>query len=217
MAEDEALAAGAARVKFECERVGAGQALEEAEWVPLAQALQLSEDLGAAPVCADGRVGGNGALLCADGSVVVSKSGRFAGKKFGPEDFVRVLEFDCNSWTATFASPDSDAKPSSDTPILWAALVEAPKEFGWSSVPSFVLHGHSLASEDEAHALNLPCSPKETLFSTPDDRRALMDLIGQHPYPKHNIFIRKNHGFFMLAQSADEACRHFRETITRKP
>jgi hypothetical protein len=55
-----------------------------------------------------------------------------------------------------------------------------------------------------AQELGLPISDHETLFSTPEDLAALEALFIAHPYPAHNLYIRKGHGFFLLGQTAAE-------------
>lgn len=221
--EETSILEGQPRVKFQVKVVADVTSPQDDEWKPLARALETSESLGAAPVCPrEGFVFGNGAVLCSDGaSVVVSKSGRCAGTKFTKSQFVRVLNFDNNTWKATYGGVDdkdinagiASIKPSSDTPLLWNALVVAPKKFSWKLEPQFVLHGHSCASKAEADAKGYPCSTNETLFSTPEDLKALMDLFREHPYPKHQVYVRKNHGFFLLSQNEQEACRIFEEQI----
>ncbi|CAB9510497.1 Importin-beta N-terminal domain [Seminavis robusta] len=216
--EEESEVSGEGRVKFQVELNDACPAPLKEEWEPLAAALTVSEELGAAPVSPTGLVFGNGAILSITDdcklSIVVSKSGRVAGPKLSKADFVRVLQFDATAWKATYGGcGESTSKPSSDTPLLWNALVVAPQKFHWTLKPQFVLHGHSCASQEDADRLKVPCSPVETLFSTPADLNALMDLLERHPYPQHQIFIRKNHGFFLLAQDQAEACRVFQETL----
>ncbi|CAB9510496.1 Importin-beta N-terminal domain [Seminavis robusta] len=216
--EEGSEVSGEVRVKFQVEISDTCPPPFQEEWIPLAAALTVSEELGAAPATPSGLVCGNGAILSSNDngklSIVVSKSGRVAGPKLSKADFVRVLQFDSTAWKATYGGcGESTSKPSSDTPLLWNALVVAPQKFHWTLKPQFILHGHSCASQEDADRLNVPCSPTETLFSTPADLNALMDLLEQHPYPKHQIFIRKNHGFFLLAQDQDEACRIFREVL----
>mmetsp|Transcript_19446 Transcript_19446/g.29231 ORF Transcript_19446/g.29231 Transcript_19446/m.29231 type:complete len:276 (+) Transcript_19446:65-892(+) len=221
--EEKSILEGQPRVKFQVERIDDVTLPQPEEWKPLARALETSEALGAAPVCPrEGFVFGNGAVLCSNGdSVIVSKSGRCAGVEFTKSQFVRVVNFDNNTWKATYggiikeesAAGDAQIKPSSDTPLLWNALVVAPKKFSWKLKPKFVLHGHSCASKEEADAKGFPCSTHETLFSTPEDLKALMDLFKENPYPKHQVYVRKNHGFFLLSQDEREACRIFEEKL----
>jgi hypothetical protein len=49
----------------------------------------------------------------------------------------------------------------------------------------------------------------ETLFSTPADLNALLDLLQHYPYPQYQVYVRKNHGFFLLAQDYDDAMNIF--------
>lgn len=44
------------------------------------------------------------------------------------------------------------------------------------------------------------------MFSTPEDTEALDSLFAQHPYgDDQQVYIRKGHGFFVLAQSVESA------------
>ena len=203
-------AAASARVKFKANRLTSDANIKDAEYKPLAKALVRLEDLGAAPITTDGKVCGNGAVLCGD-SIIVSKSGRYAGTKFDTAEFVRVISFDEESWTASFSCSDSDptSEPSSDAPLLWYTLMVAPKKFEWTKQPRFILHGHTFKTAEEAKCLNVPCSTNETMFSTPSDLDALVHLLAEYPYPKHKMLIRLNHGFFILADTADEAIQLF--------
>mmetsp|Transcript_24427 Transcript_24427/g.44901 ORF Transcript_24427/g.44901 Transcript_24427/m.44901 type:complete len:308 (-) Transcript_24427:8-931(-) len=203
---------GVQRVKFRCIRQSSDPKVKSTEWKPLAKALMISEELGAAPVLQDGRIGGNGAILCGD-SIIVSKSGRFAGTQYDASQFVRVSTFDFPTWTVTYSSTDPTAKPSSDIPLLWHAMKVAHKEFGWTKQPKFVLHGHTCKTAKEAKVLGAPCSTKETLFSTPADLDALIHLFEKFPYPQHHFFVRLNHGFFLLADTVQEAIHLFKTKL----
>ena len=213
--ERQSLAQGQARVKFKVEW-SAGDPPSEEEWRPLAKTLTMSEQLGAAPILPDGLIGGNGAVLSGS-SIVVSRSGRTAHTPFTQAHFVRVVRFNCQDWKATYQCPAETAKPSSDTPLLWHALQVAPVLYGWTKRPQFVLHGHSCATEEEAAARGIPCSTNETLFSTPDDLKALMDLLQRYSYPEHQVYVRKNHGFFLLAENEQEACHIFQTRLAPSP
>ncbi|KAL4427916.1 hypothetical protein ABPG75_002005 [Micractinium tetrahymenae] len=61
------------------------------------------------------------------------------------------------------------------------------------------------AGLERARQAGLPISDHETLFSTPEDRQALEALFRSHPYPRHRCYIRRGHGFLLLAQSVQEA------------
>lgn len=200
--------AASERVKFKANRITSDANIKEVEYKPLAKALVRLEDLGAAPINIDGKVCGNGAISCGD-TIIVSKSGRYAGTKFDTTEFVRVTSFDEESWTASFSCSDPTSEPSSDAPLLWYTLMVAPKKFEWTKQPRFILHGHTFKTAEEAKRLNVPCSTKETMFSTPSDLDALVHLLAEYPYPKHKMLIRLNHGFFILADTADEAIQLF--------
>ena len=41
----------------------------------------------------------------------------------------------------------------------------------------------------------------------------MMELLAQHPYPRHKIFVRQGHGFFLLEGDVESAVRLFNELI----
>lgn len=233
--EEESIRRGEARVKFKLKRIDEHEEISECNWQPLAKALTISEELGAAPICpVTGQLFGNGAMIYEtskelenpninnndddnnnDDCIIVSKSGRIAGTKYDSSQFVKVISFDKSTWTATYDSKCTESKPSSDTPLLYNALLIAPKLYKWKSQPKFVLHGHTCSSEEEANALNIPCSSDETLFSTPEDLNSLMKLFNDYPYPTYQIHVRKNHGFFLLSETAEEAIELFRTKLSK--
>lgn len=92
------------------------------------------------------------------GSVLVSRSGKQPAARLGPADFVALQAFDVATWQATFLSAEQCAAPSSDAPLLHAALAAgAAQRYGWgadgngvgectaASAPAVALHGHALA------------------------------------------------------------------------
>lgn len=141
--EDASLTAGQERVKFQCERVGDAKQHSilasqfSAEIAQLGGALALLEDLGATPVCADGKIGGNGAMLVGDSSelMLVSRSGKSSGAVLDAKNFCFVSAFIHANWSARYVASDG-MKPSSDTPLLWTALHQT-----WSTRPVVALHG----------------------------------------------------------------------------
>lgn len=228
--EDRSLAEGAPRIKFAC-HASAGRLEEElgGELLQgfnqltrsLADALVLLEETGAAPIAPDGLVAGNCSALVevavkaeddkeakSEEILLVSKSGKSAGKRPTKEDFVAVQSFDRDAWSCRFCPAGVGAKPTSDTAMHWACLMRAAKEFGWREKPLVALHGHALAEGNglkKAEALSLPISNEETLFSTPEDVHALMGLFQRFAYPDHRVFIRRGHGFLILAASVSAA------------
>lgn len=188
------------RIKFKLKRVGQWQC-DELHWIQLTRTLQELEKAGCSPVVGNGRVG-NIAISVDDG-LIVSKSNRPPGK-LGPENFVKIVNFDPISWSATYMSLQDEIEPTSDTPLYWLALIEMPHKLRLHTPPRAAIHGHELGAEEVAFKLNIPISKRETEFSTPKDREALEDLLSQYPYPTNKIYIRKGHGFFILASSLDE-------------
>ncbi|CAJ1453026.1 unnamed protein product [Effrenium voratum] len=144
--------------------------------------------------------------------LLVSRSGKAAGALPCAADFVAVRSFSRDAWSCDFsASPG--VQPTSDTPLHWACLLRAPAEFQWPSRPKVSLHGHALAEKaglKKAEELQLPISHEETLFSTPEDVEALMKLFQQFPYPQNRVFIRRGHGFLILAPTVDAAIQELK-------
>lgn len=221
--EETSLSQGTKRVKFELQLLPFSTKIRETyfsateELAKLGASLSTLEKHGAAPILPDGKVGGNGAILFSDENgenLFVSKSGKVCGEDVLPEHFCAINKFERDKWKASFYSPCNSNKPSSDTPLLWTSIMEANKRFpNWESQPKVALHGHAIADQKAADELNLPISIKETLFSTPEDLDELERLFEQYPYPKHQIYIRKNHGFFLLADSIAEAVRIYENSI----
>lgn len=184
--------------------------------IELADALQLLECSGAAPVAEDDKVAGNVACRIVTDDLdflIVSKSGKQGGQPVSIEDdFCIVTEFDPVQWSVNFYAKNSSTLPTSDAPLHHAAL-HAAAEFQWDEVPYVSLHGHALETADKAEQLGLPCSTKETLFSTPDDMHELLSLLKQCPYPMHRIFVRKGHGFVVLGKTTSETVETFKTNI----
>jgi len=222
--ESVSLAAGLARVKYETVYKGSAsnfvhehniQDVYYKTMSELAEALQLLELSGAAPIAEDGKLAGNvAARIVKDGLdiLVVSKSGKQSGSVSTDDDFCIVTEFDPVQWSVTFYANNSSTLPTSDTP-LHHAVFHAAEEFHWDEVPYVSLHGHALETADKAEQLGLPCSPKETLFSTPDDMYELVSLLKQYPFPLNKIFVRKGHGFLVLGKTTAETVETFKANV----
>jgi len=224
--ESTSLAAGVARVKYSSTWKGSvadflhdNGSVRDAYYKTtseLADALQLLEQSGAAPVAEDGKVAGNVATrIVADGLdfLVVSKSGRLSGQAASVEDdFCIVTEFDPVQWSLTYYANDSSTLPTSDAPLHHAAL-HTSREFHWDETPYVALHGHALETADKAEELGLPCSAKETLFSTPEDMRELLLLLKEYPFPLHRIFVRKGHGFIVLGKTTADTVETFKTNV----
>jgi hypothetical protein len=151
------------------------------------------------------------------GSFLISKSGKPPGVSLAPADFCKVAAFDRRSWSADYTSAASDIRPSSDTPLHAAALdPSAPSKYGWAAKPGVAVHGHALAEGaglELTRHLGMPISEQETLFSTPEDLQQLEALFASHPYPEHRCYIRRGHGFFLLAEGPEEAAALFERLI----
>jgi len=223
--ESASLAAGMVRVKFEAVWKGMVadfvhehniQDVYQKTAGELAEAVQLLESSGAAPVAEDGKVAGNVAARIVKDDLdilIVSKSGKQSGQAVSTDDdFCIITGFDPVEWTVNFYASSSSTLPTSDTPLHHAAL-HAAERFHWAEVPYISLHGHALETEDKAQQLGLPCSEKETLFSTPDDMHELVSLLKQYPFPLHKVFVRKGHGFLVLDKTPSETLESFKVNV----
>lgn len=154
--------------------------------------------------------GGNGAIL-------VSRSGKQPGAALQAADWVLLTSFDAAQWQAEYWSADGSSRPTSDAPLHAAALGPGCAErWGWSEAPQVAVHGHALAEGaglERARQQGLPVSEQETLFSTPEDLAQLEALFRAYPYPQHRCYIRRSHGFLLLATSVEEAEQHFEQQI----
>ncbi len=149
----------------------------------LAEALAEMESLGLAPLLEDGAVAGNGALRLPTGGWLTSASARRAGEPA----IVEILSFDEAAFSVTYRG-DPGREPTSDVAMHFAALAAGA---------SATLHGHALASESDARRLGLPISDHETTFGTREDLDAVRALLASAPYPAHDAWIRRGHGFLV--------------------
>ncbi|EFJ44037.1 hypothetical protein VOLCADRAFT_106561 [Volvox carteri f. nagariensis] len=231
------------RIKFTTRFVGKLVCLTDAhtELHSLSRLMSRMEALGAAPILNDGQVAGNCAInpqilhrhgatemssasaqsgdsptQGPPGLALVSMSGKPPGHALDPnKDFVLVTAFDRISWAAEYRSREPSIRPSSDTPLLTAALARGV-DYGWQDTPLVVLHGHALAEGEGlsyAAELGLPVSSHETLFSTPEDLSELEALFRLHPYPQNRCYIRRGHGFFLLSKTVAEAEEWFAKWV----
>lgn len=125
----------------------------------------------------------------------------------------QVASFDAAGWRATYRAASAELRPTSDTPLLSACLCSgAAQRHHWRQQPRVALHGHALAAGEgleAARALGVPVSEHETLFSTPADLAELEALLVQHTYPDTPLYVRRGHGFFLLAGSVEAAAAAF--------
>lgn len=227
--ESRSLADGGPRVKFSLTRRGtiadyfhgsSASSKFHLAAAQLADALTILAESGATPILTDGKIAGNGSVQIVTGNqehhLLVSKSGKTAGEEINPEkDTCIVSRFDPKTWSAEYYSSCESVLPTSDTPLHYSILhlLKAYDQSTWSEVPTATLHGHSLDSLEDAQHLGLPCSMEETMFSTPDDLRALLDVVGRNPYPQNKIYIRRGHGFFILGKDIPDALHTFRTVV----
>lgn len=157
----------------------------------LAAALDEMERLQLAPVLDDGGVAGNGALRLPSGRWITSASARRPGEPAITE----IVSFDPIGFAVAFRG-DEGREPTSDVAMHWAAL---------NAGASATLHGHALASQQDAARLALPISDHETTFGTLEDLRATEALLARAPYPAHCAWIRRGHGFLVATATLSDA------------
>lgn len=229
------------RIKYKEQRTGQLE-LPRPLPLPLAELAELMAKLeakGMIPVLDDGLVGGNCAIAYGSsgrqspdgntgdsgsaaqegspGGILISRSGKQPGAALQASDWVLLTRFDAAAWRAEFRSVREDVRPSSDAPLHAAALGPgAAQRYRWAVQPLVAVHGHALAEGPALHRARqagLPISDHETLFSTPEDRQALEALFRSHPYPAHRCYIRRGHGFLLLAQSVQEAGAYLEQHV----
>lgn len=201
------------RVRFSAIHEGPRSPGLEARAAELCEAVHLMDSLGCCPVLNDGLAAGNAALRVEDGALLVTPSGRRPGC-LSPGEIVEVVAVDVDTWSVRTRSHDPHAAPTSDTFLHHAVLLGVPPEPG-RRPPTVSLHGHTLHSLAEARALSLPCSPEETLFSTPEDRAAFVALLERAPYPTSRAWIRRGHGFVLAADDLEAGCDALRDLVGR--
>ncbi|GAB4116235.1 MAG: hypothetical protein OHK0013_50020 [Sandaracinaceae bacterium] len=197
----ERVAPGRPRVKFVVEWLGP-TTVPPPETAALRDALAWMAEAGLSPRLDDGGLAGNGAVVGEDRTLWVSPSGRSQGP-MDHADLIQVVSFDPKGWRALYRSRDPEARPTSDTPLHWAILVERARESGWAARAS--LHGHVLTTDEDAARTGLPISREATDFSTPADRAALVEVATAHPFPAHDAWIRRGHGVFVVGRDVSEA------------
>lgn len=156
----------------------------------------------------DGKVAGNGATKVMLNGVfytLVTKSGRYAGEMDVLNSMCLISEFDTESWSCVYYSEHDDIRPTSDSPMHWCVLNLSPSKTV-AETPTAALHGHALATAEEAEKFNFPFS-RETLFSTPEDTEVMIEMLTEYTYPNHKVFIRLNHGYYILGQDVID-CRN---------
>lgn len=181
----------------------------------LAALLAKAEAAGLTPLLNDGLAAGNCAMLAAsaeEGSrLLVSRSGKRGGER---ASFVEVASFERAAWRAVFRrfGGEGIGRPSSDTPLLAALLLGVDGSPPLAPGARFLLHGHALADDADgggglalARALGAAVSERPTLFSTPEDLQEVEELLRRHPFgggEGEGLYVRRGHGFFLLAESA---------------
>lgn len=218
------------RIKFKANRVSFPDVedsstswespLVREELQALGELTKYLEDIGIIPILNDGLVAGNCSMAFdqslreGDSVLYVSPSGKPKGCLLRPDDFIRVTKFNREDWSVSFSSR-SDKEPTSDTPLHYSAL-SCWNEHGFQERPCVAIHGHALATGsglEAAKDAGIPISEKETLFSTKADLDALEKLFKEHPFPKTSCYIRKGHGFILLAKDIRHATYYFNTVL----
>ena len=220
--EEKSLLEGEPRVKFTAKWKGGIDSLGMADLprqiaAEIADAVWELEQCGVTPVLPDGKTGGNAAaVLTTDGDqkyLMVTKSGKLGSVKMDVDnDFCVVTKFDPETWETEYYAANDSVLPTSDTPLHYASLI-VKQGFDWSVAPSVALHGHALASEEDAEKFGFPISAEETVCSTKEDTQCFTNLLSNYNYPKNKVFIRKDHGFLLLGDNVQNALDTFRSEI----
>ena len=199
------------RVKFRADYGGAAEPWACA--AELAAAMRDLEAHGCCPVLDDGLSAGNAAVRRGR-HLLTTPSGRRPGAA-DPRDLVEVTAFDLDAWAVTYRARTPALRPTSDTPLHWAVLLDPGAAEPGHASPRVSLHGHVLQTRAAAEALGIPSSEEETLFSTPEDRAAMVHLLRAHPYPRHRAWIRAGHGFVVAGEELAETLAYTLALATR--
>eukprot|EP00890_Picochlorum_soloecismus_P006523 jgi/Picsp_1/696/NSC_00690-R1_hypothetical protein VOLCADRAFT_106561 [Volvox carteri f. nagariensis] len=216
------------RIKFKTNRVAfpdvddSSTSLESPlvreELQALGELTKYLEDIGIIPILNDGLVAGNCSMAFEGESglvLYVSPSGKPKGCLLSPDDFVRVSNFNRDNWSVSFSTKSDDKEPTSDTPLHFSGLL-GWDQYGFKERPCVAIHAHALATGpglEAAKDAGIPISDKETLFSTRDDLDALEKLFKEYPFPGTSCYIRKGHGFIMLAKDIRHATYYFNTVL----
>lgn len=182
--------------------------------IELGELQTYLEEVGVIPILNDGLVGGNCSMMVemqGERKLFVSRSGKEPKSVLRPQDFVQIAEFDQKQWSVAYKSKYKEITPTSDTPLHVAALLQCHPP-AWTQQPMVVIHGHALAEGaglDAAKQQGFPISNEVTLFSTRQDLAALEDLFTKYPYPQNQCYVRKGHGFLLLAKDTRHAAHYF--------
>lgn len=188
------------RVKFRAEYRGSRE-----DWACAADLVRVMRALevhGCCPVLDDGLAAGNAAIRRGH-TMLTTPSGRVPGA-VDARDLVEVESVDLMQWSVGYRARTAAQRPSSDTPLHWAILMDPGAAPHAHQGPLVSLHGHVLHTEAAAEALSIPSSDAETLFSTPEDRAAMVALLRAHPYPRERAWIRAGHGFVVAGADLEE-------------
>ena len=143
----------------------------------------------------------------------VLRSGMKADEDFNSKrDVCLVSKFDAKNWCAEYMSEGDEAMPTVDTPIHWACY-KSNLRYKWPEAPNAIIHGHALHTEALASKLSLPITAQPSKGAAPIDAQALMGLFDAYPYPQHQVFIQRDHGFLLLAKDMKHALEDFNKTI----
>lgn len=187
----ERVVRGERRARYEGAWLGPLSDASRAAAADLCAALDEMESLGLAPVLEDGAVAGNGALRLPSGGWITSASARRSHEPSVAE----IVSFDRERFAVGYRC-EPGREPTSDIALHFCALATGA---------AATLHGHALATVEDARRLSLPISEHETPFGTREDLDATEAMIARAPYPAHRTWIRRGHGFLVAAATMDQA------------
>ena len=162
--------------------------------------LKKMQENNMLPILSDGYPAGNMGFL-EGGNLYVTQSMR-PKEKLSKEIFIQIKDFSLEEKKVYYYSFSSSIVPTSDTPLYWLFLVE---NFSYLKC-SILLHGHSFP-----HRGSFPISFKEAKNSL-EEYFIMKELIKSHP-PSF-LYIRKNHGFFLLEKDFPSLKRNWERYLS---
>ena len=202
------------RIRFETNYLGPRDPRAERFAVALATATTQMDRWGCCPVLEDGFAAGNAALrLDTEHGMLLTPSGRRPGV-LPPEDLVEVVHVDRPRWRVDYRARTRALRPTSDAILHHAVLSPSTwPNLDATETPAVSLHGHSLDSQEDADRLGIPCAVTETQFSTPEDLEATRAKLARAPFPAHDAWIRRGHGFIVAGRSVSDALDRLRSLL----
>lgn len=179
-------------VKFERKQIQGEKKLYKEKEEELIEACSFLAENGLAPKI-EGGYAGNASFKVPEG-IVITASGSNLGELFS-KDLVMVPEtsyeeFECNYLGET--------KPSSETILHSTIYEESPHSFGTKAI----LHGHYDPIVGNSQELGLPETENFQEYGSKELVDEVITLLHENLSKR---FVAKDHGFFVLGESIQEA------------